>query len=146
MEGKTEDANQLVGASMGIDPDSPIPHFWQGNIALEERQPARAIAAFDRALELDPTHGFSYLDRALAKQSSNLLSPALMDMDRAAVFLGGDPIEFMVYEKRAFLKSRMGDLAAALQDLDRMVTLEPSRRAQSEPLIREWRRQLGKTR
>jgi tetratricopeptide (TPR) repeat protein len=74
-EGRFEDAVDLVDRGLRLDPRSAVGHLLAGSLHVVLREMGRARAAFERVLEVDPSH-----PRALL----GLARIALEEGDRAA--------------------------------------------------------------
>jgi tetratricopeptide (TPR) repeat protein len=103
--------------------DARLPDFWvqAGNAWLAGAEPARAIAAFDRALAAQGSmtpqmRGEVRLDRARALVAQNQLSGARADLNQALELVPEDP---MAWYLSAALARRQGDLARARTDISR---------------------------
>ncbi len=53
-----------------------------GTAALQAQRPAEALPSFNRAIEIDPTHASSYLNRGVAHLDLGDTAAALADFDR----------------------------------------------------------------
>jgi len=108
-----------------------LAEFWRaqraGMHAMKvERDPARAIASFERALELDPGHADSlyYLANCLAATGD--LEGAL---DRLAEMMRLDPLSHRAHKRwgtlRAMTARDTADLDAAVRALERTAAINP---------------------
>src|SRR5690606_9162436 len=86
---------------------------WQGEeLQYSRDDPAAAIVAYNRALELDPDHMISLLGRAEALRKLQRHEAALPDLDRALA-LGADWTGHLM---RARSREVMGDIVGAIAD------------------------------
>jgi tetratricopeptide (TPR) repeat protein len=114
------------------DPDpaacrKPAPGRAAGEIAeglarAREGDVDRAIAAFDRAIEIAPRSALAYLNRGLAHRRRGDLEGALADLDRAVRF---SPRAARGYYHRGLVLRQLGDLRRARADEARAVELDP---------------------
>lgn len=81
-----------------------------------------AIAAFDRAIELQPRLGFAYLNRGLALERLRDTDRAIADLDRAVRY---DPSPRSYYQ-RARIRRASGEVRGAEADEARAVDLDPN--------------------
>ena len=79
---------------------------------------AAAVAAYTRALELEPGSAAALHDRALARRALHDLDGALADYDRALALTPGD---VRTLNNRALVKKALDDHAGALADYDRVI-------------------------
>lgn len=101
-----------------------------GNASLAGDDPAKARAAFDRALALpvlsNAMRGEALLDRARAAVESNDLPAARVDLDAALQLVPQDPMAWLL---SAALARRQGDLARAGKDIVEAARLAPGEHA-----------------
>jgi tetratricopeptide (TPR) repeat protein len=118
----------------------------------------RALADFDRAIELDPNYGVAFVERArtkLAKVAAQAdgdrvrLAEAYSkadplgiaaDLDKAVgvAMLGGDPTAVLLRGAVRLMQERD---AEAQQDFDRFLRLRPKAKVELEEVLEKWRRE-----
>jgi tetratricopeptide (TPR) repeat protein len=98
--------------------------YEQGNILFDQGEYDQAIAAYDRALALDPTHARAYNNRALAHQARERYDQALADFEAAT---RADPTYARAYKNRiALLERTGGNQRQVAADYGRLAELEPA--------------------
>lgn len=97
-----------------------------GNLWIAAGQPAKAVAALDKAIasgKLDPTqHGLAVLDRARAAEAQGDLKTARAKVDEAAKTISADPYLWFF---SAALAVREDDLPTAKSAINRALALAP---------------------
>jgi tetratricopeptide (TPR) repeat protein len=88
-----------------------------------QRKWEEAIAAFDKALELDPTFANAFSDRCNVLRSTRQFDRGVADCNRAIEL---DPSLVAAYLNRANLYDDHGDFELALADYNRAIELEPT--------------------
>jgi tetratricopeptide (TPR) repeat protein len=116
-------AQQLVETTA---PTIALDHFLQGLAACDAKQPTQAIAAFDAALTVEPTHYWSmmYLGFCLTVVARTPAEYA----GAARVFTGcimKRPDHHYPYMFRALIYAKQGRYQEALADSSRAVDLQP---------------------
>lgn len=94
----------------------------EGMRLKENGQYAEAVAAFDRALALQPNMTDALLARAVARQRLGRLDDALADYDRA-IAIGGPSGEAL--NNRGCLHRERGELDRAISDLNEAIEVAP---------------------
>ncbi|ATE63354.1 tetratricopeptide repeat protein [Rhizorhabdus dicambivorans] len=114
-------------AQIGQSPMAVVLWMQAGNAALAGDEPARARAAFDKALSLpglsNEMKGEVYLDRARAGVDVNDLPGAKADLAEATKLVPTDPLGWLL---RANLARRMNDLPLAFSAIRQAAALSPS--------------------
>lgn len=78
------EATDAVERSLAASPDLAAAHALQGYLRLDRGQAKEALAAFDRALDLDASLGGAWLGRGLAQQRLSQQAAAYQSLQRAA--------------------------------------------------------------
>ncbi len=156
LDGAWSDARagrRMLGVAQGaaamvleLLPDDPCSAYRLGNLSYEDpdRSIPDALTWFERALALDPRHGWSRLFRAHCLQDLGRWAEA------AASYDGLDPAFFVeerawryevVLEARAYCRLEAGDAEAAEAAFDALLT-----RWESNPQLAEaaWGRYVGR--
>ena len=89
-------------------------YFQRANIRIVLGKYEKAIADFDRALDLHPQNADFYSNRGLAKSSLGHYEEAIADFDTA---LDLNPQHAHAYSNRGLAKSRLGQHEEARVDL-----------------------------
>lgn len=76
-------ATEQLQALVKADPANPMPHYFLGAIAMEQRKPAEAVDHLSRTVLLKPDFEQAYYDLANAQISSDKSSDALATLDEA---------------------------------------------------------------
>jgi Zn-dependent membrane protease YugP/Flp pilus assembly protein TadD len=95
----------------------------QGNLLAAQGDLAEAVAAFTRALSLDPHFAEAYVNRGATYGRTGQLDEALADLD-AAVRLW--PRHGQTYLVRGHIRARRNELDEALADYDAALRLDPA--------------------
>jgi tetratricopeptide (TPR) repeat protein len=117
-------ADRKIAVTMA--PTIGLDHYLRGLFAIDRKQAAEAIQAFEAALQLEPTHYWSmmFLGNVLAG-----IPPGQEDSAGAArVFsacLMKRPVHALAYLCRASMYSRLGHYKEALADSTRAMELDP---------------------
>ncbi|HOU13909.1 MAG TPA: tetratricopeptide repeat protein [Anaerolineae bacterium] len=107
-------------------PPAPTILMKQGTVQPIQGDPARAIAAFDKAIQQDPGNAKAYYARGHAYVASDNLTAAIHDFDKA-LDLFTDPCEQSnVCSDRGIAYARQGNLRAARADFDKAIELNPA--------------------
>jgi Tfp pilus assembly protein PilF len=96
-----------------------------GQDFLDNRNPTKAIAAFSRAIKLDPKCKQAYVWRGVAHQESNDRASALADFTKAIEL---DPTDDYAYEQRAAIYEEIQEPAKAKADKDKAFELRQKNR------------------
>lgn len=81
---RLREATDAVERSLAASPDLAAAHALQGYLRLDRGAAKEAVAAFDRALELDASLGGAWLGRGLAQQRLLQKDAAYQSLQRAA--------------------------------------------------------------
>jgi tetratricopeptide (TPR) repeat protein len=81
-----------------------------------------AIAAYDRAIAMEPDNALIYINRGMARADRGEWDAAIADDDRALALA---PDNALAYNNRGFIKLKKGDYAGAISDSDRAIALDP---------------------
>lgn len=82
----------------------------------------KAIAYYDKAIELNPNHALAYYDRAGAYAEIHQYKKAIADYDRAIEL---NPNDALAYYNRASAYSEIGENEKAIADYDRAIEIDP---------------------
>jgi tetratricopeptide (TPR) repeat protein len=114
-------------AQIAQNPMAVVLWMQAGNAALAGDEPARARAAFDKALALpglsNEMKGEVYLDRARAGVDVNDLAGAKDDLEQATRLVPSDPLGWLL---RANLARRMKELPLAFSAIRQAASLSPN--------------------
>ncbi|MFC2003663.1 tetratricopeptide repeat protein [Chloroflexota bacterium] len=83
----------------------------------------KAIAAFTRAIELDPTLAIAYSNRGWAHINLEQYDQAIADCTKAIEL---DPTLAMAYNNRSWAYIELGQYEQAIDDYNRAIELDPS--------------------
>lgn len=95
-------------------------------IALDGGEPARAMAAIDKALALDPALLAAYHARAMVYRSQQEYTAALADLEQ---IIERDPAYVAAYIARGLTYQAMGDLEQTVASYQHALDLEPDNAA-----------------
>jgi len=98
-----------------LEPNSADPHFFIGEAYRMQGEYLLALAAYDRAIAINPNFGPAFVGRARVRLALDPAENVLSDLDRA-VSLSPDYLDAHL-ERAAFLLSQ-GEIEAALADLE----------------------------
>jgi lipoprotein NlpI len=82
----------------------------------------RAIADYDRAIQLDPKYAFAYNNRGEAWRNRGDLDRAIADFNEAIRL---DPRYWFAYDNRGDARREKGDLDSAIADFSEAIRLSP---------------------
>lgn len=97
--------------------------FEQGQALELKGKSAEAIAAYTRAIAVDPKFSEAYRRRALVLSSTGDRPAAIADFTRA---IDADPKNARAYNGRASARMNLKDYATAMKDLDSALALDPN--------------------
>ena len=80
---RLDDLERLVPRLLALKPSEPDGHYYGGFLALADERPADAMAAFNRAIELDPECVLAFLGRKEAHEVLGDATAAAADQARA---------------------------------------------------------------
>jgi len=112
-----------IGANSQVWGDEASDAYDEGIRLLSERRQRDAIAAFDKAIRLNPQSAEAYHGRGMAHNETGQNERALKDYDAA---LALDPQYAEAYFNRANAYSDTGKYERALKDYDEALRLSPS--------------------
>jgi tetratricopeptide (TPR) repeat protein/membrane protease YdiL (CAAX protease family) len=121
-------AGCLVFAATALfqaEPPGPLAaRYWseRGMARLEKGESDEAIAAFTRAIRLDPADAYAHANRGLARVQQGKFAEAIPDLD-AAIRL--DPGMADAYLNRGVARARLEDHDAAIADYTEAIRLNP---------------------
>ncbi len=97
---------------------------YEGGIILaHQHKHDQAIAAYDKAIELNPAFAMPYNSRALMYSAKGDYDRAIRDFDQAIKL---DPEFTNAYHDRGFMYLTRGDLDRAIRDFDQAIELDPA--------------------
>lgn len=108
-----------------ITGNDPTELIKKGYIAFEQKDYNKALAYYNRCLELDPDYAAAFNNRALVLQALEKWPQALEDSNRAIAL---DPDYATAYSTRGWTFHRQGQSLRGLQDLDKAIELKPDSR------------------
>ena len=109
-------------AKVAAKPSPANQAIGQGALLLSEGKLDEAIAAFSRAVQIDPKSSQAYNSRGLAKVMKGQIDEAMPDLDKAVAL---DPAVAKARFNRGFAYYRKGDLDKALADYSEAIRLDP---------------------
>ena len=118
----------VVGLLLGffwreLFPGRAVSAYQQGVAYMEESQMEAAIAAFDRAIELDAQFAQAYWGRGEAYMALDDYETAVANFDRV---IAQHPTTFpSIYLYRAAAYTQLGDYPAAIADYETLLSLDP---------------------
>jgi tetratricopeptide (TPR) repeat protein len=112
-----------VEGSEPVSPEIPPKTYCDlGRFKRKQGDLDGALAAFDKAIEIDPADAVAYNNRGLVKQSKGNIAEALADFDRAIEL---KPDLASAFNNRGEVKRAKGDWAGAMADYNRAIELSP---------------------
>jgi Tfp pilus assembly protein PilF len=123
------DQNQRVQACTRLAQNPRLPGKERADAYVElgfsfsESDAARAIAAYDKALVLDPKNVTAYIQRGRSNNALQQYGKVVADASRAIEI---DPRSAYAYEVRGYAYDATKELALAISDYDKSIELEPS--------------------
>ena len=113
----------LIGKAIRGNPASPAGHFALGDVLYDAKQPAAALASYDRALDIAPGHADALNNRGNTLRDLGRRDEALASYDRA---VQSDPGFVEALNNRGNLLAEMGRAADALDSYDRALKVKPT--------------------
>lgn len=117
-----EDQIRLYEAGLESDPSSALLHNHLGAALARAGQPARALAAFDRAIALAPGYAAPHTNRGLVLKQEKRWKEAEEAL-RTAIAL--EPKSATPHVALARLLDRVGNIVEAVNELERAVEADP---------------------
>jgi Tfp pilus assembly protein PilF len=108
--------------AIACDPEQAFPHRIRGYVALAENDAARANAAFEQAVSLNPDDEQNLLGLARCHLAARRFGPATQMLARV---LEADASSSDAYEVQARLELERGDLPAAEEAAQRALAIDP---------------------
>ncbi|WP_293128288.1 tetratricopeptide repeat protein [Microcoleus sp. bin38.metabat.b11b12b14.051] len=97
--------------------------FIQGEDKYQKGDYQGAIAAFDRAIQLNPNYAPAYSNRGLARHKLGDKQGAIQDYNQA---LNINPNLAVAYSNRGAARSDLGDKQGAIQDYNQALKIDPN--------------------
>lgn len=113
---------QIWAAWVAIDDEAAAPWVARGLAAMEARDFATALAAFDRVVELAPDYAEGWNKRATLHWLRGELGKSLSDIDRT---LALEPRHFGALSGLAMIREAQGRPFEALEALERLLHIHP---------------------
>jgi len=113
MEGKEE----AEGAE-----DNAYAHYKRGDAYDDIQEYEKAIAEYNKAIEINPNYASAYYNRGCANAEMGQYSEAVADYDRA---LELRPNHFLAYYNRGLVYSRIGENEKAITDYNKAIQVDP---------------------
>ncbi len=113
---------RMMTEAFKCDKYSPEVFSLGAMLLCDKERYEEAEESINRAIELMPGRGSSYLNRALIRYYRNNLRGAMDDYDLA---LYVDPDNFYGYYNRGLLRMQLGDDNRAIEDFDKVLDIDP---------------------
>jgi DNA-binding winged helix-turn-helix (wHTH) protein/TolB-like protein/tetratricopeptide (TPR) repeat protein len=117
-------ASEQLGEAVRLAPNDAKAHLWLGGALFADAQLERALAAFDRGLELDPLNFILHGRRAILLQSMGRRDEADRSADRASTLAPRHPNPRWVL---GLLAKWRGDTREAIRHLESALSLDAAR-------------------
>ena len=114
-------ARKHLSLSLKLDANQTAPYFYQGMIAYELGDDAKAREMLHRVLENNPNHGMARLGMGRLLLRSQQFRPALAELERAAELL---PNRSEIYYQLSLAYRQLGEMDKARQALKRYQELK----------------------
>jgi Flp pilus assembly protein TadD len=114
-------AEELGAAGEAVEAREEV-FFYRGNGYFYKEEVDRAIADYDRAIELEPDYALAYNNRGVAYDDKGEVDRAIADYDRAIEL---KPDYAAAYNNRGVAYIHKGEVDRAIADFDRAIELEP---------------------
>ncbi len=114
-------AQKHLALSLKLDADQTAPYFYQGMIAYELGEDAKARKLFHRVLEKQPNHGMARLGMGRLLLRSREYSRALAELETAAALL---PNRSEIYYQLSLTYRQLGEMEKFRQALRRYEELK----------------------
>lgn len=116
--------NEAIDQDLSSDYFKALAFNLQGSFWFVVGRPAQSLECFNKAVELAPEHGQSWIKRASALLESGDSQGAFASLDKAEQI---DPQDPDVAYQRGQIRYLMGDLDAALKDYEKSIALDGTR-------------------
>jgi len=117
--GQNNDAIDDLDKMVKIN-SSPHAFEMQGKTLSHMKEDRKAIAAFDKVIELNPDHPSCYIQRAIGKLNLRQYQEAINDLDQHQQI---EPDDFYAYRLRGKVNEDLGNLDAAKRDFQKALTV-----------------------
>lgn len=104
-------------------PNKARPHFNRGIEYFKSNQYNKAIADYDKTIQISPNFSHAYLNRALAYERLNLIDNALADYEKAIKISPNDGI---AYFNRGVCYSKLNQYDKAIVDFSKNIEIQPT--------------------
>jgi TolB-like protein/tetratricopeptide (TPR) repeat protein len=115
-------ASRNVDRALLRDPTLPSAYAALGNVAFMGGRKEEALAAYDKAIELNPSYADAYLWRFIALRDLARVADALASLERAKTL---DPLSPVILKNWGTELSRRGRVPEALAVFDQIIELDP---------------------
>jgi tetratricopeptide (TPR) repeat protein len=114
-EGDLETALERMQQAAQFEPQAPDIQYFLGEIQLALDDPQKALAAYQQAIDIDPSFAPAYLGRAIARGKIDPDADVLEDLDKAIELA---PDLKQAYLERVAYYMATGDFDAAREELE----------------------------
>lgn len=125
-----DEALAVLAEAAQDNPADPLPHFYTGQLLLDQDRPQEAARAFDAALRREPelAEAMMGMGRALVRLEGGRVSPEALALFQRAGELTGDPAPWIYQAMAAMEEDRQGDARRLWGEaLSRMSADDPRR-------------------
>lgn len=113
--------DRLDSSTMTVDYYSGV-YLNRGNLLSEQQQYLKAIADFNRSIEITPVNPMAYYNRGIAYKHLNEFEKAIADYSTA---IAQKDTLFQAYYNRGLLFARIKNFEKAIKDYTRTIELSP---------------------
>ena len=130
---KMAEAQSVLDKGLALNPDYPWFHFYQGNLHLENQNPDRAIASYQKAITSGADDATVHSALGILLYRLNRKDEALQHLQRAETLEPGCIVNAQYESGSRFLL--LGDGPSAIANFELAITLEPSHLAAHSKLL-----------
>lgn len=116
-----DDAEKTFDVLMKAHPKYSMNYLTRGAMYTEKGDTVKALADYNKAIEMDPYYAPSYGNRAILLYQTNDLKGALADLNEAIRL---NTRESGYYINRGLVRYQMNDLRGAMDDYDQVIGMD----------------------
>jgi cytochrome c-type biogenesis protein CcmH len=134
-----DEALAVLAEAAREHPADPLPHFYSGQLLLDQGRAEEAIHAFDAALRRQPENAEALLGlgRAMVRVDEGRVSPEAIAVFQQAAQLTNDPAPWIYQAMAAMEDGRSADVRRLWGEALQRMTPDDPRRAMAQQMMSE---------